>query len=58
MVTVEIAAAAGYVGLLITDDGNGNHTEIVMDPDEARGLCNGLGEAIQAASAIRTGVLS
>ena len=54
--TVEIGAAAGFVGLLITDDGD--RVEIAMSPDEARELCNGLGEAIVCASASRTGVMT
>lgn len=58
MVTVETAAVPGYVGLLITDDDTGNHTEIVMSPDECREFSNNLGAAIQAASATRTGVMT
>jgi hypothetical protein len=56
VVTVEIGAAAGFVGLLITDDAD--RVEIVMSPDECRELCNGLGEAIQCASASRAGVMT
>jgi hypothetical protein len=56
MVTVEIGAAAGLVCLLISD--HGDQVEIVMSADECRDLCNGLGEAIQCASAARTGVMT
>jgi hypothetical protein len=58
MLTVEIASAAGFVGLLITDDDNGNHTEIVMSPDEARQFSNNIGSAIMAAAASRAGALT
>jgi hypothetical protein len=58
MVTVEIAAAAGFVGLLITDDGTGDRTEIVMTPDECREFSNNLGAAIKSAAASRTGAMT
>jgi hypothetical protein len=56
MVQVEIGAAAGIVGLLITDDGD--QVEIVMSPDECRDFVNGLGAAIKCASASRAGVMT
>jgi len=58
VVTVETGVYDGSVVLVLTDDGNGNHTEIVMSPDECREFSNNLGAAIQAASATRTGVMT
>jgi hypothetical protein len=56
VVTVEIGDYAGFVVLLMTDDSS--HAEIVMTPDEARGLVNNLGAAIKCASAARAGVMT
>ena len=54
MVTVEIASAAGFVGITFTADDD--RVELVLTPDEARDLSNAIGEGIQAAS--RTGVMA
>jgi hypothetical protein len=56
MVTVEIGDYAGFVVLVMTDEGS--HAEIVMTPDEARGLVNNLGAAIKCAAASRAGVMT
>jgi hypothetical protein len=48
MVTAEISAGDGLVGLVFTD--GSDHVDIVMTADECREFCNGLGEAIVAAS--------
>lgn len=51
MVTVEVRAADGLVSLVFTDDRD--RVDIVMSPDEARELCNSLGEAILCTSRAR-----
>jgi hypothetical protein len=56
MVCVEIGDYAGFVVLVVSDDST--HAEIVMTPDEARGLVNNLGAAIKCASAARAGVMT
>jgi hypothetical protein len=53
MVTVEIAAVPGLVGVAFTADDD--RVELVLTADECRELCNSLGEGIQAAS--RTGAM-
>ena len=55
MVIVEVGDYAGFVVLLMTDESS--HAEIVMTPDEARGLVNNLGAAIKCAAA-RAGVMT
>jgi hypothetical protein len=57
MVTAEIGDYAGYVVVVLSDDDTGNQTQLVMDPDEARGLVNNLGAAIKCAAAARAGVV-
>jgi hypothetical protein len=55
VVIVEVGDYAGFVVLLMTDESS--HAEIVMTPDEARGLVNNLGAAIKCAAA-RAGVMT
>jgi hypothetical protein len=54
VVKVELAASGGRVLLLITGrpalDGAADSVVMAMTGDEARELCNGLGEMIQAIS--------
>jgi hypothetical protein len=57
MVTVEIGAVPGFVGIAFTADDD-DRVELVLTPDEARDLCNAVGEGIQAASASRTGAMT
>lgn len=52
MVTVEVAAIPGFVGLTFT--AGDDRVELVLTADEARDLSNAVGEGIQA-SASRTG---
>lgn len=54
MVTVEVAAVPGFVGLTFTT--NDDRVELVLTSDEARDLSNAVGEGIQAAS--RAGVMA
>jgi hypothetical protein len=54
MVTVEVAAVPGFVGLTFT--AGDDRVELALTADEARDLSNAIGEGIQAASASRTGV--
>jgi hypothetical protein len=56
MVMVEIGDYAGFVVLVLSDDST--HAEVVMTPDEARGLVNNLGAAIKCAAAARAGVMT
>src|SRR5260370_1453190 len=55
MVTVEIGAVPGFVGITFT--AGDDRVELVLTPDEARDLSNAVGEGIQAASASRTGAM-
>jgi hypothetical protein len=61
MVKVEVAAAGGRVLLVITGppdtDGAADSVAVSMSGDEARQLCNALGEKIQAVSR-STGVMA
>jgi hypothetical protein len=48
MVTVEVAAVPGFVGLTFT--AGDYRIELVLTADQARELSNAVGEGIQAAS--------
>ena len=54
MVKIEVGASGGRVLLVITGrpawDGAADSVAVSMTGDEARQLCNGLGEQIQAVS--------
>jgi hypothetical protein len=56
MVTVEVAAVPGLVGITFT--AGDDRVELVLTADECRELCNSLGEGIQAASASRAGAMT
>jgi len=53
MVTVEVAAVPGFVGIVFTT--GDDRVELILTPDEARDLSNAVGEGILAAA--RTGVM-
>jgi hypothetical protein len=53
VVTVEVAAVPGFVGITFTADDD--RVELVLTADQARDLCNAVGEGILSAS--RTGVM-
>ena len=53
MVTVEIGCADGLIVLAFTDDRDGDEVCLAMTGDQARELCNSLGEAILCTSRAR-----
>jgi len=54
MVEVEVGAVPGFVGITFTTDDD--RVELVLTADQARDLCNAVGEGILAAS--RSGVMA
>lgn len=54
MVTVEVSAVPGFVGTTFT--AGDDCIELVLTPDEARDLCNAVGEGILATA--RAGVMT